>query len=636
MSKLFLTTGAIATVALVPFLSACDTEAYCFANCGSGSTTGSMSSGSGMGGNTSTGAFSTSSTGFSTANSSSGAGMCTPTNGGLEICDGVDNDCNNIVDDIPGIDYNDPHTCGICSNNCYVTLQNVDPASVMCDPSSMPGQLPGKCHGTCAQDFYDLDGDDNCEYYCVKSGADDSLCNFKDDDCDGKIDEDVDLCSSTTDCGKCGGNCVVPNGTPACVHNGGMPCTQANTQCVIATCDAGWVDLDQSYATGCEYQCTPTNNGVEICGDSADNDCDGKIDGADDLSGDPAIGLACWGLGVNGFTTNQASAVGECGTLAHAGTTQCIGNQVTCAGPNVIHQNTLLETCNTKDDDCDGTVDDNPSDAGAACGMSNVFPCRLGSQQCQNGMLVCVGALNPGVETCNGQDDDCDCVPNGMGGCTTGGIDKVGMNPPSDSVGMCNVPAFGSPPNVGTCEKAGTCTSPCMAGQKACTGGAIVCNNYVIPAMGAQDTCGVDANCNGVLENQPNKMTDVHNCGSCGNDCTAGAVFANWSCMAGACHFDGCLPGHYDLNNDKKCEYACNPTGQEICDGQDNDCNGVPDDNITTIPSTVQVCGVSGGVDARVQGHDERRHGHRRLRRRQLEVHVPGGCLRQTGGRRIV
>lgn len=197
-----------------------------------------------------------------------------------EICDGLDNDCEGTVDVALEIDFSRPVTCGTCDHNCYVLLLNNDPDSIGCEPSPKPQIEPGKCTGTCANDYYDLDKDPigTCEYYCVKSGVDDSVCNNKDDDCDGAKDEDVDLCTSTTDCGMCGRSCVVLHGTAACVNGGNQPCTVNNTQCKIAQCDAGFWDLDGSYATGCEYACTLTNGGAEKCADGIDNDCDGQVD----------------------------------------------------------------------------------------------------------------------------------------------------------------------------------------------------------------------------------------------------------------------------------------------------------------------------------------------------------------------
>ena len=550
--------GVVAGLGLLgPALSACNTEAYCFANCddGSSSTGVDASAGSGEGGHH--GFVSGSDV---SASGTGGTGPCMPTNGGIEICDHLDNDCNGQVDDIDGIDFESPESCGTCDNNCFTSLLNVDPTTITCTPSSNPGVDPGQCAGTCEPDYSDLDHDGSCEYYCIKTTDDDHLCNAKDDNCNGQIDEDVDVCTSTTDCGYCGNNCVVVNGTAACVNSGAMPCNQSNTKCQIATCDPGWVDLDQSYATGCEYPCTPTNGGIEICGDGIDNDCDGKIDSADDLSLDTVIGSPCFG-----------GTSGECATAAHQGAYQCIGNQVVCTGANVLHPGEHIESCNNLDDDCDGVVDNNPSDAGSACGVSNIFPCQFGHNVCQSGALVCVGAVSPGTETCNGQDDNCD-----------GQIDLAGGFPPADAVGTCNVPP---PPPPGA-------TTPCHAGSKACIGGTVQCQGSVV-ATTSTDTCGVDANCNGVLENQPNKMIDTANCGTCGNDCMAGSVHANWSCMAGSCHFDGCQPGFYDLNSDQQCEYACNfVQAQEICNGSDDNCNGVIDEGVIA-PSPTSVCGVS-------------------------------------------
>jgi len=550
----------VVAAALVGFASTgCETEAFCFANCGGGSS----SETGGNGGDGEGAGFVTggSSAQFVTGGSGEGGGgPCTETNGGLEICDEVDNDCNGTVDDIADIDYNAPKSCGTCGNNCYTSLLNFDPATIMCAPSSMPGEVPGVCSGDCATDYYDFDGDGlSCETFCNTIAPNDVICDNKDDDCDNAIDEDVDFCTDENNCGKCGGICVVGNGTPVCVHTDMNPiCDELNAHCEIAVCDAGWIDLDGSYATGCEYQCTVT--GAELCGDQVDNDCDGLIDSADDLSGDPNINVPCFG-----------DPDGVCALLIHQGFTECLNGVNTCTGPNVLFENDVLETCNALDDDCDGQADDTPSDAGAACGISNNFPCTLGTLACQAGMLNCLGAINPGVESCNGQDDNCD-----------GAIDLTGGLPPSDAVGACNVP---TPPPGGA-------TSPCMPGTRACVGGTVQCLGDVGPTS-VNDTCGVDANCDGLLTGQPNLMTSATNCGSCGNNCNTGAVNAVFGCVSGGCVFQSCLPGFVDLNSDGTCEYPCTfVSAQEACNNQDDDCDGQVDENVTA-PSPKQVCGVS-------------------------------------------
>lgn len=559
------------TAALGLGAGGCATDAFCFDQCAGEATlsSGSMTTGTGTGG---AGGVLTGTGGddcfpFCGAGGMDG-GTCEESNGGIEICDGVDNDCNNSIDDLPDLDLNAPKSCGTCATNCFTIATNCDPATITCVASPTPGQTPGTCDcGACAADYYDLDNDEICEYYCIQSGNDDLLCNNKDDDCDGVKDEDVDLCTSTTDCGKCGGNCVVLHGTPECVNSGAMPCDDTNTQCQIGACDCApgdcWWDLDGSYATGCEYQCEITNGGVEVCGDSLDNDCDGTIDGADDLSNDPQIGVVCHG-----------DPDGVCGMAAHAGVTICQANQVVCFGADVLVENQQLETCNSQDDDCDGAVDDSPVNAGMSCGQSNNFPCTLGTQQCVNGALVCIGAVNPGVETCNAQDDNCD-----------GAIDLNGANPPLDSIGACNVP-IAPPPGA---------TSPCMAGNKACVGGSIVCQGSVGPTS-ATDTCGADLNCDGMLTNQPNLTTDVTHCGSCATNCYAGSVHAIWGCTAGMCVFQGCESGYYDLDSNQTCETACTfVQAQEICNGNDDNCNGMVDEGVVA-PSPTQVCGVNPGA----------------------------------------
>lgn len=724
--------SVLAASALAMFgTTGCQTDAFCWDKCpgdaqtgGSGSASGGAGgagggTSSGLGGDGGCGIF-----GCMSSSSSSTGGPCVQTNGGIEKCDNLDNDCNGKVDD--GIDFNKVTNCGTCDNNCYALLLNA--TDITCTWNMQPG-VPGVCAaGGCSAGWYDLNGDFICEYYCgVKSANDDKTCNKKDDDCDNQIDEDVDLCKSTTDCGACGNNCVVLNGTPECTTTAmpGQACSPANTKCAILSCDPGWIDLDKSYATGCEYQCTPTNGGVEKCGDGIDNDCDGLIDGADDLSGDVKIGSICWG---------DPQKRGICGLIANAGMFACVANDYACVGPNVKIPGQVPETCNGQDDDCNGQVDDNPGDAGMACGVSNIYPCKKGTQQCQNGVLQCIGAVdptnelcdgidnncngmiddNPGdtgmncgpmtdvgacqfgvtqcqagvkvcqgailpaTETCNMIDDDCDgniddvtgvgtsCGQSNTAPCKFGTFQCVGMNlacvgnvdPKPETCNMvddnCNgmvdenlpaqqcVPA-GTPGNLvyggssrcrrGTQACGGACvgfigpvtetcnaiddncdgvvdnglmlgpcnvptpppmgaTSPCMAGTFICTAGVQTCSGSVGPTSSV-DACGVDSNCDGVLTGQPNLMTDVTNCGTCGNNCYANAQHNIWTCMAGACVFQGCQNGYYDLDGNNTCEYACSyVSATEACNGQDDNCNGMVDEGVVK-PTPVQVCGVS-------------------------------------------
>ncbi len=66
------------------------------------------------------------------------------------------------------------------------------------------------------------------------------------------------------------------------------------------------------------------------------------------------------------------------------------------------------EVCNGLDDDKDGVVDDDLTDLGSCdTGLKGV--CALGQFACTQGVRSCV-APSPGVETCNGIDDDCDGV----------------------------------------------------------------------------------------------------------------------------------------------------------------------------------------------------------------------------------
>ncbi len=557
---------------LVMVTTGCQDDAYCFTDC---EELGDSGGGDAAGGSGASGGNLFNNTGGSTSTGEGGG--CELTNAGVELCDNVDNDCDGDIDE--ETDFSSILTCGTCDNSCFAQLLNANPNTIVCAWDGT-ANTPGVCtFSDCSGDYFDVDGDGvDCEYYCVKTATDDSLCNNRDDDCDGVKDEDVDLCGDPQNCGTCGRNCVVAHGTGQCVDGGATPCTAANTQCEVGVCDdddmdgsPDWWDADGAYANGCEYSCSlnPLTSGIEICGNGIDDDCDGAIDGADtDLSGDPMIGVTCFG-----------DPDGLCATAAHAGTWDCVGQQYECVGPNVLVEGDLPEICNLDgaaqpvDDDCNGLANDNPIDEGMSCGVSAVYPCRLGTDTCINGVLMCLGNVDPQADVCDGLDNDCD-----------GNLDSQAGGTASDAGGPCNVPL---PPPAGS-------TSPCMEGALACSGGVLSCQGDIGPTSTIDD-CNIDANCDGVLTGQPDTATDVGNCGMCGNDCYLNSLHKVFSCVGGMCQDLGCEGGFWDLDADPlTCEYgSCLVTGPEVCDGIDNDCNGTVDD-VAMIPSPAQAnCGVS-------------------------------------------
>ncbi len=177
-------------------------------------------------------------------------------------------------------------------------------------------------------------------------------CNGLDDDCDGSTDEDPVDPQIGDPCGTDEGEC----------RSGNMECRAGRL-----VCDGSVGPVDE------------TCNGL-------DDDCDGLTD--EDPT-DPDIGEPC------------GSDQGQC----QPGQVGCMEGRLTCVGGVQPSD----ETCNGLDDDCDGITDEDPTDPdiGEPCG-SDQGQCRPGAWECDGAQLVCMGAVGPTDEECNGLDDDCD------------------------------------------------------------------------------------------------------------------------------------------------------------------------------------------------------------------------------------
>ncbi len=300
-----------------------------------------------------------------------GTTVCVPA--GRETCGdlGVDNDCDGDKNDVDPAELTDPAAhCGACFNQC--NQANAD--NIQCLRDTTTGIVG--CHFTCRSGFKDLDGDakNGCE--CLIDSAIE-VCNLKDDNCNGTIDEGFDFMVDPTNCGRCGVRCEYPFAQSVC--NAGT--------CMKGNCLAGFFDANRMDADGCE--CQRTNGGAEIC-DGIDNNCDGMIDEAATITGRPT----CKSQGV------CAGVVAQCNGI----------NGWSCTyGGDYQSVEDMTKGCDSKDNDCDGRVDE-AFEIGKACPVGT-GPCAgVGSWVCDGaGGRRCIGQMvAPRPEICNGLDDDCD------------------------------------------------------------------------------------------------------------------------------------------------------------------------------------------------------------------------------------
>jgi hypothetical protein len=417
----------------------------------------------------------------------------------VEVCNGVDDNCNGQIDE------NFPDVGLVCDNGqtgpCFragVRVCNADGLGTHCNaPDGSASATAEVCNGL----------DDNCNGMVDEglscTGCVPEICNGKDDDCNGKID-DGNIPGVGDPCGFNIGECT--QGTLVCMGAQGLVCVGAKGP-------------------------TP-----EVC-DGKDNDCDGVIDG---------ITEPCYPEGKTGCTRNGDGSY-TCKGICAPGMRSCAGGTIgECVGAVLP----AAELCNGVDDDCDGVVD-NGFDSGQECSIG-VGACHT------NGTIVCSAdgkstfctapVLHGTIEVCDGKDNDCNGIvddPSELG------------SPIGDACGGQG----GCGRGVFVCDKSGTIV---------CTGGGV----------GTAEVCdGIDNNCNGLIDEAP--LPGV------GDDCAPPPFTVaglKGTCKPGKTQ---CVPtsaGSASI----QCVGFVGPT-TEICDGLDNDCDGVAD-NMAICPSATDAC----------------------------------------------
>jgi hypothetical protein len=346
------------------------------------------------------------------------AGSCEGDPSAQEACNGVDDNCDGVVDEgFPNVGV----ICVVGEGRCAVEGKTV------CDPEGGPGAT--RCIGEPLENTPELCG------------------NGVDDDCDGLLDEGF---------ANHGMPCTV--GVGVCQRSGKLKCAEDG---VALVCDQ-----------------PPGMPGEELCGNSADDDCDGMED-----EGFEALMTACDGADADMCLEGMWLCSGD-------------GLSMVCSDPNDVD----VEMCNTLDDDCNASTADGTQDPGfnMDCdGGGDADLCKEGKTFCTGGgALACSDPNDPDPDVCNNFDDDCNaatadgsgdvrigqgcdgagdgdmCIEGVFTSCAAGGV-LVCSDPVDDDLtndeancGMCGISCTN--PHGSTVCTASACDPNCDFGWQAC------------------------------------------------------------------------------------------------------------------------------------------------------------------------
>jgi hypothetical protein len=372
--------------------------------------------------------------------------------------------------------------------------------------------------------------DEFCQMRCKET------CNDLDDDCDGLVDET-----------RRGAVCNLSAATSVCV---------AGT-CLIAACDAGHVDCNETAEDGCEA----TLDSVETCGactrrcelPNAVPECNaGKcgvercMTGWDDCDGKPENGCErqldkVTDCGACGASCRIPNATAECGSDGKCKFDECEPGWGNCNESTDDGCETDLgepSSCGACGAQCPG---DKPYCTGGKC---TSIVCADGSADCNGDNMVCETDLGT-VTNCGACGVDCGTVANASVSCNAERVCQPACN--TGFASCDNSFANGCETDIRTLANCGTCGATCAHANATSS-----CGN---------GSCGL-ASCNSGFGNCNNNTADgceqqlntQTHCGQCGRACSLGNAAS--SCSSGSCQVSTCNAGfgNCDANAANGCE----------------------------------------------------------------------------------
>ncbi len=501
-----------------------------------------------------------------------------------KIRPGVAETCNEIDDDCDGTKDN-----GLPFQSFYDDVDGDGFGDAMGAPlssclSSVMGKVPNK------SDCADRDP-------TVKPGATE-ICNRRDDNCDGQVDNGITFLAYYPDVdgdgfGAAGSTAEMSCGPVAGKVTNANDCDDANPttkpgapeMCngIDDNCSGGadeglqfrnyYPDVDGD-GVGANVMpvssCTPISGRVLTTGDCNDNNAMVRPGATEVCNGidDDCVGGADNGLS---FVSYYVDGDGD-GFGAGTAMVSCspvpgrVTNNTDCNDSNAAVKPGATEICNGVDDDCTGGADNGltftnyyPDADGdtfgnrlaAAQSSCSPVPGKVtNNTDCDDALF----AVKPGApEVCNGRDDDCDMA-------TDEGLTFTNYYPDLDSDG------FGS-----SSAMAQSACAP-VAGKVTNNTDCNDSNSAIRP--GAAEVCNMlDDNCDGQIDN--GTMTQPWYVDSDGDGYGTGTASV-MSCSP----VSGRAPNNTDCDDTRA---SVHPGATEVCNGLDDNCAGGVDNGLTFI-----------------------------------------------------